>query len=404
MADQRPVILFAPFRSSGTYVWNLLREQPGLCGFYEPFNELLWQRSVSDSELFAQMHHTVTEPYFNEYPDIDEWFKEDFCYQQAVLRQEATSPQAEAYLQHLIASTGKRPVFKCCRAAHRGAWLKKATSGLAITVVRPARDQWMSWLSFPHGYFDAVSLLTAALHRHSQVFAPLDQDLALPLLPAPSLHESILIYQDLIQGLSPENRYELFFYTYLSELLASLEIADVVLDLEAVSHSSKAASLVAQNLSKEDLSIDFSDCRLKPYETYTPDPKVLDQIEHRVADRILIAFPDAATRLSRWLEDPTTPIGPEFERAYTLLVQASQALRPNPHFFDEAWLATWHSQKKQLATLQLESTQRKEYALNLERENARAQAYIQTLSSELEKKNSFSERLKAKLQGMVDRR
>jgi hypothetical protein len=152
------VFLHSGWRSCGTWIWERLRAEPGIRGFYEPLHEDLAVLRPRQIGLFRpdswSSGHGGGAPYFAEFEHLlrksggVQGHAARFAFDQFFAGPEQDDPALEAYLRGLIASAeaeGKLPVIKFCRSLGRVAWMEQRFPEMAHAVIlRDPGGQWRS--------------------------------------------------------------------------------------------------------------------------------------------------------------------------------------------------------------------------------------------------------------------
>ena len=91
----RPVFIHSLFRTGSTWLWQKLRDQPGVHAYYEPLHHILLTLTASQREGFVyddaatgrMRHPSLSRPHFDEYGGLLEsssqglpLFRKAFCY------------------------------------------------------------------------------------------------------------------------------------------------------------------------------------------------------------------------------------------------------------------------------------------------------------------------------------
>ncbi len=152
------VFLHAGWRSCGTWIWERLRAEPGIRGFYEPLHEDLATLKQRDIGLLRpdswSSGHGGGAPYFAEFEQLlragggVQGHAARFAFDQFFAGPGQEDPALEAYLRGLIDSAeadGKLPVIKFCRSLGRVAWMEQRFPDMAhAVIVRDPGGQWRS--------------------------------------------------------------------------------------------------------------------------------------------------------------------------------------------------------------------------------------------------------------------
>jgi hypothetical protein len=152
------IFLHAGWRSCGTWMWERLRENPGVRGFYEPLHEDLATLKQRDIGLLRpdswKSGHSAGAPYFTEFaPMLGQrggvhGHGARFAFDRFFAGAETDDRQLELYLRGLMASAaaeGRLPVMKFCRSLGRVSWMETHFPDvLHAVIVRDPQAQWRS--------------------------------------------------------------------------------------------------------------------------------------------------------------------------------------------------------------------------------------------------------------------
>ena len=156
---QSALFLHTGWRSSGTWIWSRLREDPAVMAFYEPLHEQLATLSGARIERLRpgawNSGHTGEAPYYTEFGDLlahrgrgVAGYQERFATDRYFLDEDARDPALHAYLDSLIVharEAGRLPVLKFCRSLGRVAWMRRHfPDALHAVVLRDPQAQWRS--------------------------------------------------------------------------------------------------------------------------------------------------------------------------------------------------------------------------------------------------------------------
>lgn len=161
MTEEKVVFVYSCFRAASTWFWSRLREQRGLCCYYEVFNEQLEHLSLADIPAVRpenwRSRHPDSGPYLTEFVPllgttrgISGFPVESPLGSRFIGRAGIEGPldrDVEAYLARLIetaAASGRVPVITCTRMLGRAAGLRMAFAGTHILLVRNLFEQWNS--------------------------------------------------------------------------------------------------------------------------------------------------------------------------------------------------------------------------------------------------------------------
>ena len=156
---QAALFLHTGWRSSGTWIWSRLREDPAVMAFYEPLHE---QLATLSTPRIARLRpgawnsgHAGATPYYSEFRELlarrgrgVAGYQERFATDRYFLDEDARDPDLEAYLGSLISharDAGRVPVLKFCRSLGRVAWMRRRfPDAMHAVVLRDPQAQWRS--------------------------------------------------------------------------------------------------------------------------------------------------------------------------------------------------------------------------------------------------------------------
>lgn len=143
-----PVFITARFRSGSTLLWNIFKQIPEACSYYEPLHEQLIE--FKDANIKPQKRHFRVKRYFEEFSNIkglENYHSPEFGLFNLLLEENDEASNMASYLRYLLISTDeeKKPVFQENRIDFRLAWIKKEfPEANIIHLYRGSRDQWIS--------------------------------------------------------------------------------------------------------------------------------------------------------------------------------------------------------------------------------------------------------------------
>jgi len=288
-----PIFIHALFRTGSTYVWNKFRTDGSYYCYCEPFHEYLLEYHPEEAEAdFRDVPKTLSHPllnrqYFYEFPVRATrgvpYFKKDFSYDDYVLREDQKRPKLRRYIRNLLRTAPSRPVLQFCRSVLRGRWLKYNFESLNIYVVRRARAQWESYLSFrPRPYYNVVTLLIAGKNSSSPLIRPLHGTIHIPKCDEDRTRVEISRYARLAKNYSIREHYFIFYYLWLLSLLEMTQVCDLIIDIDRVSLSVEARKRVEKALRTYSIDLDLRDCRIKRYRSWTLPGDEMSAVEKDV--------------------------------------------------------------------------------------------------------------------------
>jgi hypothetical protein len=239
------------------------------------------------------------------------YFKKSFSFDEFCFNGE--NPDLKKYIDYLLAGAGERiPVLQFNRSALRIQWFKQNyPEALHLYLVRDPRHQWQSyWDIYKRtGYtgFFVMDLWIAGANKHTGYFRSLERSVT--LYDAPGGHENKeAYYRSLLDNYTDEEKYMIFYYTWLRSLLENVLQADFVLDMNGLTRTRKYRERVAEFLAQQGIEdIDFTDAQVKTYSPgeYKLKPRVMKEIEKKAQYLVLTAGPDDRIlhffeRISSW--------------------------------------------------------------------------------------------------------
>ena len=259
-----PVFIHAWFRSGSTWLWTKLRNDSGICAYYEPLNEELavWTperiRQGPTKAFEGDNHPPLDQHYFYEYLELMEQrrmlFDTSLSYERYFLATEEEDPALERYLANLISSAqekGLRPALCFCRSQMRALWMKRRFGGTHLCQIRGPVDQWLSFGR--HAYFKERTLLTGFLlnKRHPGCLESLSgfRDLYRAWQTGQPVH-----YRD-------QDCLEIFSVLWITSALQSLAASTIILDIDRLGADAGLRAATAKELRKAGLPHDLDDCR-----------------------------------------------------------------------------------------------------------------------------------------------
>ena len=327
------------FRAGSTYCWNKFRCDDSYYCYYEPLNS-----SVSDSlhELKPHVsravaqhmrHPEVSQRYFNEYPRNAEgyvpFYKKEFVYG-CQPRDGQASDELQIYLDSLIDHAnrlGRRPVLEFCRTAYLQDWLSQNYAADNIFILRSARDQWESYLSFSSGFFTGHHLLMLAKNKDSSLLQPLQDAIYLPDYSSDAVIKEIEFYHcTMLPLLGLERAYFLFYYLWLLTFLEGLHYCRLVFDINGLSYSNEIRRNCERRLLEMNIDLDFSDCRIAQYQETHLTSEQMQRIEGDAERLVSASFPTKIAAAKAALDHAKDVLLPEYletvERLHSLSHQA----------------------------------------------------------------------------------
>jgi len=285
--EKKNIFIHSLFRTGSTYIWNKFRENPGYYCYYEPFHQVLAEINPKNIEHaltknYRQVGHPLLSRYYlYEYAPLLEngrngvpFFKKSFSFDGFCHNEE--NPDLKQYIDHLIKNAGEKiPLFQFNRSALRVKWFKENYPGsLNIYLVRNPRDQWQSYIDLykKNNYitFFVMDLLIAGINHEKEYFQPLAK--YLPLINYNNDHQKKEedFYRIILDSYSEEERYLIFYYTWLRSLVENVLHADLVVNINLLSQKqSYRTSLKKLLLAHGIHGIEFEDAKIKEYPSYS---------------------------------------------------------------------------------------------------------------------------------------
>ena len=264
---ESPIFIHSLFRAGSTYLFSKLRSSDALFCYYESMHELVAWASEDVSRLdletsaekMQQLHHPALEAdYFDELKKV--WPAWQNCLAPGTVYGGyfAETPEAagQPFFEALAAASPKKPLFSECRTAGRIGALKQGMGGHHAYLWRNPRDQWWSYQIDP--YFDAASCVIAHADLLPAPLAELLNSMAWPRSPESSFSEARDFYD--LRPTHFADSYTWFYGLWLYLLDHALENADLLINIDSLSRSTKHQDAVVQTLAEWGASgIDLSD-------------------------------------------------------------------------------------------------------------------------------------------------
>ena len=153
------IFLHSGWRSCGTWMWERLRENPSIRGFYEPLHEDLATLKLRDVGLLRpdswKSGHGTGAPYFAEFAPMLRSDKggvsghnAQFAFDAYFAGPQSDQAALQTYLRGLMASASaeqRLPVMKFCRSLGRVPWMEAHFPDvLHAVILRDPEAQWRS--------------------------------------------------------------------------------------------------------------------------------------------------------------------------------------------------------------------------------------------------------------------
>jgi hypothetical protein len=298
--SRTPIFIHSLFRTGSTYIWNKFRQKENYYCYYEPLHPVLAQVSTENIEFiltrdFQSVHHPALDKYYlYEYlpllikgePGVP-FFKKSFSYDEFCRND--FNPELKQYIDYLLAGAGEKvPLLQFNRTALRTRWFKtNYPDSLNIYLVRNPRDQWQSYFELykrtNYREFFVMDFLLVSVNEDKEDFKALSQHL--PLLPFNHRDHAKEknFYNIILDCYSNEEKYFLFYYLWLRALAENLLNADLVIDINRLSHEAAYKTGIKEILNTLGISdIDFDDANLTEYSTYPLAIEMMARFEDTV--------------------------------------------------------------------------------------------------------------------------
>lgn len=285
------LFLHTAWRSSGTWLWAALRDDPAVMAFYEPLHEQLATLNAARIARLgpAQWNsgHAGEAPYYSEFAELIlrrgrgvKGYQERFAADRYFLEEDSQDAALAGYLGQLLdhaEQAGRVPVLKFCRSLGRVAWMQRHfPTALHAVVLRDPRAQWRSarlqLAQADNRYFLVGPLLIMARNaRHPLVAEALARlDVTLPALPA---HGSLAFDQEIcwrhLVRQDWAQRYRGFLAYWTASAIAALQPGTLLIDSDELIASPAHRERV-QNATYAALGVTL------PLPTRPPTPAALD--------------------------------------------------------------------------------------------------------------------------------
>lgn len=305
----KPIFIHSLFRTGSTYIWNKFRQNDNYYCYYEPLHPALAHVTKDNIENlmtkdFGSVNHpSLNKYYLYEYSSILDtkgpgvrYFKKSFSFDEFCNNKK--NPALKKYIDHLIYNAGeKTPLFQFNRTALRVKWFKENyPDSLNIYLVRQPRDQWQSYFEIQqktnYSVFFVMDLLTASINKKTGYFKPLARSIPLLKHRDRSFEKDEKFYRLLLDSYPGEERYFIFYYTWLRALIENVIYADFVLNINLLSQDTVYREAFSSFLKINDINdIDFEDSRLSKYSSYLLSQEVMTEIEEKSRQLLLQSIP-----------------------------------------------------------------------------------------------------------------
>jgi hypothetical protein len=263
------VFLHSGWRTSGTWLWEALRDSDRVRAYYEPLHEDLDRLDRAGLASFSpaswESGHSPGAPYFAEYAaflrrngrGID-GYQPRFAFDNFFLDPASDDPALRAYLRGLIDAAraeGRLPVLKFCRSLGRVPWLERQfPDALHAVVLRDPLTQFISarrQMAFAGNPYFVVSpfVILARNANHpllAQALARLD--VTMPPHLSRDLGTTILVCRHHVQSLTWSARYRGFLALWAATAVAALRGNATWIDSELLGEDAAHRAGVEQAL------------------------------------------------------------------------------------------------------------------------------------------------------------
>jgi hypothetical protein len=276
------IFLHAGWRSCGTWLWETLRDQPGVRAFYEPLHEGLADLDSAAIGAFRPdswgSGHTAGAPYFHEYAAMlaprgrgVAAYQRRFAFDDFFATPAGPDPALIAYVDGLIRSAareGRLPVLKFCRSLGRVGWLQQHFPGAFHAVIlRGPVPQWRSarlqMERDANHYFVLAPFVILARNAGHPLLAQAMARLGVvaPVRLGNGLGVARTVCWRHVQKLDWAERYRGFLALWVTSTLMALSSGAMVIDSDRLGHDAAHRDEAAQALGQAggwDLALPFS--------------------------------------------------------------------------------------------------------------------------------------------------
>jgi hypothetical protein len=269
-----PIFVHSLFRAGSTYFYSVF-ERSG-AGYYclqEPLHEWAFEaledpaklEKLGASSQVKARHPVLKYPYFHSLHGIWESVRPHL--QAKAIYQDYFDPShdqpALAYWKAVAdySAPKGRPVIQECRSSGRIRALRQLLGGKHIYLLRNPWDQW--WSLQVNSYFEAAMQMIVAADNPPPSLLAIREYAAFSAPPFTDQHLSQRLVSLQKSPLSAESSYLLFYTLWCLALKEARQHADIIVDMDDLSHSPKSQQALAQRLADNGIAgLDFSDCRL----------------------------------------------------------------------------------------------------------------------------------------------
>jgi glycosyltransferase involved in cell wall biosynthesis len=298
--EKTPIFIHSLFRTGSTYIWNKFRQNDKYYCYYEPFHPSLSEITNDNIEQlltkdFESVNHpSLSKYYLYEYKKLLEdgrtslpYFKKSFSFDEFCYNKK--NPVLKRYIDSLIIGAGeKNPVLQFNRSSLRIKWFKENyPQSLNIYLIRNPKDQWQSYFEVLRKAHDniflAMDILTACVNAKETCFEMLGKQIPLIDYHDKNFNNEIMFYRLIELCYSLEEKYWIFYFTWLISFIQGVLNADFLLDINRLSEDSayreKVEDLIFGHF---EAAISFEDAKVRKYDHYNLDTSVMEDIEVNV--------------------------------------------------------------------------------------------------------------------------
>jgi len=299
--------------------------------FYEPFNERLARCTpaaiLADTpQAWGSNHPQLDAPYFAEYLPLINGrgvarYEERFAVRRYFVPTQQPLEEA-AYLASLVRlaeDMAQQPVLGFSRSLGRVGAIKRIFGGCHVVLVRHPVQQWLSARAQRarrgNPYFELGHLMILALAPRLSLAGRIARWLSIPHLRFGSFGHHYRVLRRRFEPLQDDLSCRAFNAVYILSYMKALRHADVIIDVDRLSHSRSYADTLSSALRRATgVHLDFADCKLPAHRAVDANLNV-GAVQREVAERIRLEQPDAQLDLVRYAdyEEPTATGAPRRE-------------------------------------------------------------------------------------------
>ncbi|MGD2090142.1 MAG: glycosyltransferase [Candidatus Aminicenantes bacterium] len=305
-----PIFIHSLFRTGSTYIWNKFRQNDKYYCYYEPFHQALGELTAANIDtLMTRDFESVNHPplaryYLYEYKPLLQdghpglpYFKKSFSFDEFCYK-EGANPDLKKYIDYLIAGAGEKiPVFQFNRSSLRIQWFKKYyPESLNIYLLRSPGDQWLSYFEVmrkaKEKIFFVMDIVTASVNAGAGDFQQLSTHIPLIEFNHECFAEELKIYRLIEPYYSLQEKYTIFYYTWLKSLIENVLNADVVLNINRLSQDMPYRKKFENLIFKySGTMIDYQDAKIREYDHSPISRDIMAAVETNVQPVIFCSLP-----------------------------------------------------------------------------------------------------------------